>query len=74
MEYFYSFFFNLKSKKSLLSIFGVQGIRLGIASNAEINERASFLQQLQSLLPGGWGYSLPSSPLGLILTQPSNPT
>lgn len=40
------FFFNLKSKKSLLSIFGVQGIRLGIASDAEINERASFLQQL----------------------------
>ena len=39
-------FFNLKSKNSLFSIFGVQGIRLGIARDAKINERDSFLQQL----------------------------
>lgn len=42
---FTQIFFNLKSPNSLFSTFGVQGIRLGIARDAKINERA-FLQQL----------------------------
>lgn len=42
MECFYTDFLKLKSKNLIIERFCFQGIRLGIARDAKINERASF--------------------------------